>query len=74
MYIRRESDQALDGEIVQKIAEYHQKYGKVVRRIVADPIELSSTDIRTAIHEGRDIATLVPARVAEYVKENGLYQ
>ena len=74
VYIRRESDRELDAQIVQKIAEYQQKYGKVVRRIVADPIQLSSTDIRTAIREGRDIASLVPARVAEYVKENGLYQ
>ncbi len=73
VYIRRESDKALDGEIVQKITEYNQKYGKVVRRIVADPIELSSTEIRAAVREGRDIEALVPARVAAYIKENGLY-
>ena len=73
VYIRRESDKALDAEIVQKITQYNQKYGKVVRRIVADPIELCSTDIRAAIREGRDIASLVPAPVAVYIKENGLY-
>lgn len=73
VYIRRESDKALDAEIVQKITQYNQKYGKVVRRIVADPIELCSTDIRAAIREGRDIASLVPAPVAAYIKENGLY-
>lgn len=73
VYIRRESDKALDGEIVRKITEYNQKYGKVVRRIVADPIELSSTEIRAAVREGRDIEALVPARVAAYIKENGLY-
>ena len=74
VYIRRESDKALDAQIVQKITEYNQKYGKVVRRIVADPIELSSTEIRAAIREGREIESLVPARVAAYIKENGLYQ
>ncbi|MBQ5794050.1 MAG: nicotinate (nicotinamide) nucleotide adenylyltransferase [Clostridia bacterium] len=74
VYVRRESDKALDEQIVQKIAEYNQKYGKVVRRIVTDPIEVSSTEIRTAIRAGQGIEHLVPARVAAYMKENGLYQ
>ena len=74
VYVRRESDKALDGEIVQKIAEYNQKYGKVVRRIVTDPIEVSSTEIRAAIRAGQGAEHLVPARVAAYIKENGLYQ
>ena len=73
VYIRRESDKALDEEIVQKIAYYNQKYGKVVRRIVSDPIVVSSTDVRRAIAAGQSIEGLVPARVAAYIKENGLY-
>ena len=73
VYIRRESDKALDADIVLKIAEYNQKYGKVVRRIVSDPIEISSTEIREAIAKGKSIDGLVPARVAAYIKENGLY-
>ena len=74
VYVRRESDKALDEQIVQKIAEYNQTYGKVVRRIVTDPIEVSSTEIRTAIRAGQEIEHLVPARVAADMKENGLYQ
>ena len=74
VYVRRESDKALDEEIVQKIALYNQKYGKVVRRIVTDPIEVSSTEIRAAIKAGQGIEHLVPARVAAYIEENGLYQ
>lgn len=73
VYVRRESDKALDAEIVQKIALYNQTYGKVVRRIVADPIEVSSTQIRQAIRAGQSIDALVPASVAAYIKENGLY-
>ncbi len=73
VYIRRESDKALDEEIVQKIAEYNQKYGKVVRRIVSDPIEVSSTEVRERIKAGQSIDGLVPARVAAYIEENGLY-
>ena len=74
VYVRRESDKALDEQIVQKIAEYNQTYGKVVRRIVPDPIEVSSTEIRNAIRAGQGIEHLVPARVAAYIEENGLYQ
>ena len=74
VYVRRESEKALDEQIVHKIAEYNQTYGKVVRRIVTDPIEVSSTEIRTAIRAGQSISHLVPARVAEYIEENGLYQ
>ena len=74
VYIRRESDKALDDQIVQKIALYNQKYGKVVRRIVADPIEVSSTEIRNRVRSGQSIDGLVPDRVAAYIKENGLYQ
>lgn len=73
VYVRRESDRAMDDEIVQKIALYHQTYGKVVRKIVTDPIEVSSTQVREAIRRGLGIDALVPARVAAYIKENGLY-
>ena len=73
VYVRRESDRAMDDEIVQKIALYNQTYGKVVRRIVTDPIEVSSTQVREAIRAGLGIDALVPARVAAYIKENGLY-
>lgn len=74
VYIRRESDQALDGEIVKKIAFYQEKFGKVVRRIVAPPIELSSTDVRAAVAAGHPIDDAVPPAVAEYIRLHGLYR
>ena len=73
VYIRRESDTALDATIVQKITDYQNAYGKVVRRIVAPAIELSSTDIREAIASGAPIDRLVPPAVADYIYANGLY-
>lgn len=74
VYIRRETDDALDAEIVGKITQYHDKYGKVVRRIVADAIQVSSTEIRKAVAEGRSITDKVPAAVARYMGERGLYR
>ena len=73
VYIRREADASLDETIVQKIADYNQKYGKVVRRIVTPPMELSSSMVRAAIAEGKSIHDMVHPQVAAYSEANGLY-
>ena len=75
VYMRREQgDPILDGRIVAKIAEYQQKYGKVVRRITGDVIPLSSTDVRRAIRAGKSISHMVPEAVEKYIREQGLYK
>jgi nicotinate-nucleotide adenylyltransferase len=75
VYMRREGpDPILDARIVAKISEYQQKYGKVVRRIVGDPIVVSSTAVRRAVAEGKSIAGMVPPAVEKYIRENGLYK
>ena len=75
VYMRREGpDPILDARIVAKISEYQQKYGKVVRRIVGDPIVVSSTAVRRAVAEGKSIAGMVPPAVETYIRENGLYK
>ena len=75
VYMRREgADPILDARIVAKISEYQQKYGKVVRRIVGDPIVVSSTAVRRAVAEGKSIANMVPPAVEKYIRENGLYK
>lgn len=73
VYIRRDKDQSLDLPLIQKIAAYREKYGKVVRKIVTDPIELSSSDVRKAIEGGQDISKLVPPSVKKYITDNHLY-
>ena len=73
VYIRRETDASLDDKIVEKIAEYNQKYGKVVRRIVAPAIELSSSMVRAALAEGKSVEDMVHPKVAAYIKDRGLY-
>ena len=73
VYIRREKDAILDQKIVQKIAEYNQKYGKVVRRIVTEPIELSSNLVRERLKNGEDVSHLIPESVEKYIRDNHLY-
>ena len=73
VYVRRESDPIIGNRIVAKITEYYEKYGVMVRRILADPLELSSTEIREAVRKNEDIGRMVSPEVAHYIKENGLY-
>lgn len=73
-YVRREDDPILTKRIVAKIGEYYEKYGVMFRRIVTDPIELSSTEIRQAVKEGKDISSMVPEGVARFIREHGLYR
>lgn len=74
VYIRREEDAALDGRIVEKITSYQEKFGKVVRRIVAPAIELSSSDVREAIAKGQTVDGMIPPAVARYIETNQLYR
>lgn len=74
VYVRRESDKIIENRIIEKITEYYNKYGVMFRRIVTDPIDISSTAVRRAIREGRDISGMVSPLVARYIKENRLYE
>ena len=64
VYIRREADATLDDRIVEKITSYHQRFGKMVPRIVAPAIELSSSRVREAVAQGHAIEDMVPSAVA----------
>ena len=73
-YVRRERDKIIENRIIEKITEYYNKHGVMFRRILTEPIEVSSTEIRRAVKEGKDISGMVPPAVAEYIKENRLYE
>jgi nicotinate-nucleotide adenylyltransferase len=47
--------------------------GRQVRLVEAELIDISSTDIRRRIREGRSIRQLVPRAVADMIKRNGYY-
>ena len=73
VYMRRENDEIITNLIIKKNTEYKEKYGRIATRILGDPIEISSSEIREKIKDGEDISSLVPPEVARYIKEKGLY-
>lgn len=73
IYIRRENDPIITKRILSKIGEYTEKYNAVVRRVVADPIEISSSLVRKTLRSGGDISSMVCPAVAEYIKTNHLF-
>ncbi|MBR2927274.1 MAG: nicotinate (nicotinamide) nucleotide adenylyltransferase [Clostridia bacterium] len=73
VYIRREKDPTTEQAIIQKIGEYHQKYGKMVRKILVEPIELSSNQVRKALQKGESVDQMVPFAVKKYIQDNHLY-
>ena len=74
IYIRRENDQFITNKILKKIGEYTEKYNAVVRRVVTDPIELSSSRVRKTIREGGDISGMVDPKVKMYIDDHGLFR
>ncbi|MBQ9802516.1 MAG: nicotinate-nucleotide adenylyltransferase [Clostridia bacterium] len=73
VYMRRESDPIIEGQIVAKNKEYLEKYGKIVRRVPMDFVDISSTAVRERVRDGKAIADVVPDAVAAYIEEKGLY-
>ena len=73
VYVRRERDPILEARIVAKNKEYLERFGKVVRRLPTDVIELASGDVRDMVRRGEPLDGLVPPAVALYIKEHGLY-
>ena len=73
VYMRRENDPIIEGQIIAKNKEYLEKFGKVARRVPCDFVDISSTEIRKMVKEGTPIDSVVPPRVAAYIKERGLY-
>lgn len=74
IYIRRENDQFITNKILKKIGEYTEKYNAVVRRVVTEPIELSSSRVRKTIVDGGDISGMVDPKVKMYIEDHGLFR
>ncbi|MBE6604337.1 MAG: nicotinate (nicotinamide) nucleotide adenylyltransferase [Ruminococcaceae bacterium] len=73
VYMRRENDPVIEGQIIAKNSAYLSKYGKIVRRIPMEFVDVSSTAVRERVAMGRSLTDMVPEAVAAYIEKEGLY-
>ncbi len=59
--------------IRQKAEEYKSRFSADVTVIGSDPFEISSTEIRERIENGRDLSELLPEEVIEIIEKRHLY-
>ena len=68
------NEKNLAGGELKKIGEYTEKYNAIVRRVVTEPIEISSTLVRKTIREGGDISKMVDPKVRMYIEDHCLFR
>ncbi len=73
-YVRRENDEENDRKIPEKISLYKEKFNSRIVEIPIRVTELSSSRLRDMIKKGDDVSALLPVKVADYIRERGLYR
>lgn len=62
-----------DNELRIQARKLSEEYGARICFLNVSGPDISSTEIRTAVAQGRSIDEMVPKSVAEYIREKGLY-
>ncbi len=60
-------------EQMQRLMQAWRTRGAHITALTAEPMDISSTQIRNRISAGQTIDTLVPKAVADYIRERALY-
>ena len=74
VYIRRENDIYITGQIAKKCSIYKSKFNANIISITANAIEASSTEIRDAIVNSNGEIPFITAEIYKYIIENKLYE
>lgn len=64
---------ARDGDSLADMMEYANELGRI-KVLPTQAVEMSSTEVRKAAAQGGDLSGMVPAGVADYIREKGLYR
>ena len=67
-------DGIADDRLKEKIDCLRRTYGADIRLLPSLHLEISSSDIRTRIREGRSVRYLMPENVRQFILSNGLYR
>ena len=68
-----EREKGRQREVYNAKRRLRRKFNAEIMVLKGDPVEISSTEIREYIAENKDISSLVPENVAEYIAMHGLY-
>lgn len=61
-------------EINREIDFLRENFGTKINLIKTPLYEISSTDLRERIHEGKSLRYLIPKKVLDYIEESGFYK
>ena len=61
-------------EINNEIDFLRENFGTRINLIKTPLYEISSTDLRERIHEGKSLRYLIPKKVLDYIEESGFYK
>ncbi len=61
-------------EIDNEIDFLRENFGTKINLINTPLYEISSTDLRDRIHEGKSLRYLIPKKVLDYIEESGFYK
>ena len=61
-------------EIDNEIDFLRENFGTRINLIKTPLYEISSTDLRDRIHEGKSLRYLIPKKVLDYIEESGFYK
>ena len=73
VYARRENDEDMSQNIDFKCKLYREKYNADIINLITDVKEISSSEIREAIKNDKDLSNYLSQEIIDYIKENKLY-
>ncbi|MBQ8545815.1 MAG: nicotinate (nicotinamide) nucleotide adenylyltransferase [Clostridia bacterium] len=73
VYVRRENNQEITKKINEKCKLYREKYNADIIYLSLDTKEMSSSEIRSAILEKKELSGYLSPEIIEYINQNALY-
>lgn len=73
VYVRRENYQEITKKIDEKCEFYKEKYNADIIYLSLDTKEMSSSEIRSAILEKKELSGYLSPEIIEYINRNALY-